>query len=68
VLEAFYFDGKTVKEIAAETRASERAVEGRLRRARARLKKKLERLLRPAASRGRAVEKGISHADETRTP
>ena len=35
VLEAFYFDGKTTKEIAAERRTSERAIEGALRRARA---------------------------------
>ena len=68
VLESFYFDGKTVKEIAAESGTSERSIEGRLRRARAKLKKKLERLLRPAASRNRDVDKGITHASQTRTP
>jgi RNA polymerase sigma-70 factor (ECF subfamily) len=62
VLEAFYFDEKSVKEIAAEQSTSERAIEGRLRRARARLRQKLER-------RSRAVSslKRISHAGEART-
>jgi RNA polymerase sigma factor (sigma-70 family) len=63
VLEAFYFDGKSVREIARERSLSERAVEGRLRRARARLKKKLSRILRPsAATRGRADEGETAHA------
>ena len=65
VLEAFYFDGKSVKEIAQERSTSERAVEGKLRRARAKLKKKLEKLLRPAASRGRTAEGRTSHAART---
>lgn len=42
ILEAFHFDGKKISEIASEFRLSERAVEGRLRRARLKLKKKLE--------------------------
>lgn len=46
VLEAFYFDGQTVGEIAAARALSERAVEGRLRRARARLKSKLVRIVK----------------------
>lgn len=46
VLEAFYFEGQTVSEIAATRALSERAVEGRLRRARAQLKSKLARLVR----------------------
>jgi len=46
VLEAFYFDGQSVSEIAAARSLSERAVEGRLRRARARLKSKLTRIVR----------------------
>jgi len=46
VLEAFYFDGKTVREIATAHSTSERAIEGRLRRARAKLKTKLNRVLR----------------------
>jgi RNA polymerase sigma-70 factor (ECF subfamily) len=67
VLEAFYFEGKAVSEIAAELSLSERAVEGRLRRARAKLKKKLDRILRsPASSR---VVSGETHAaKQPRTP
>ena len=42
LIETFYFDGKSVREIAEEQCLSERAVEGRLRRAR----KKLEKFLR----------------------
>jgi RNA polymerase sigma-70 factor (ECF subfamily) len=41
LLEAFYFDGKSVREIARERSMSERGVEGRLRRARLKLKKVL---------------------------
>jgi len=68
ILEAFYFEGKTVREIAADRSLSERAIEGRLRRARARLKKKLDRMLRlPAASRGRAAREGTEDARPTRT-
>lgn len=44
LLEAFYFDQKPVRDIALERRLSERAVEGRLRRARAKLRKQLQRL------------------------
>ena len=65
VLEAFYFDGKSVAEIASEQSTSERAVEGRLRRARAKLKKTLTRILRPA-ERGR-ISGGSDHAREPRT-
>ena len=38
ILEAFYYEGKSVPEIAAQTRISERSVEGQLRRARRSLK------------------------------
>ena len=63
VLEAFYFEGKAVSEIAAKLSLSERAVEGRLRRARTRLKKKLDRILRPpAASLDRPVKGGTEDA------
>ena len=55
LLEAFYFDGKSVREIAHERSLSERAVEGRLRRARARLRRKLEPMMRPPAPK-RTVE------------
>jgi len=41
LLEAFYFDGKSTREIASECGLSERAVEGRLRRARHNLKQRL---------------------------
>ena len=41
ILEAFYYEGKSVQEIAAQTRISERAVEGQLRRARRSLKSML---------------------------
>jgi RNA polymerase sigma factor (sigma-70 family) len=72
VLEAYYFEGKSVKEIAQERTTSERAVEGRLRRARAKLKKKLEKLLPSHATRGveagRRLGRRINHADQTRTP
>lgn len=47
VLEAFYFDGKSVREIAGECGTSERAIEGRLRRAREKLRKQLQRVMRP---------------------
>jgi RNA polymerase sigma-70 factor (ECF subfamily) len=41
LLEAFYFEDKSTREIAVECGLSERAVEGRLRRARQNLKKRL---------------------------
>lgn len=47
LLEAFHLEGLRVGEIASELGVSERAVEGRLRRARAKLRKKLEPLVRP---------------------
>jgi RNA polymerase sigma-70 factor (ECF subfamily) len=43
ILEDFHFDGKTVKEIAQDMKITERAVEGRLRRARQALKSGLFR-------------------------
>lgn len=45
LLEAFYIEGKSTRAIAAELGASERAVEGRLRRARQGLKRRLTPLL-----------------------
>lgn len=44
LIEAFYFNDKSIREIAAEHGLSERAVEGRLRRARKKLKKYLRRV------------------------
>jgi len=52
LLEAFYFDGKSVSEIAGAEGLSERAVEGRLRRARIKLGKKLRRFM-PLGRNGR---------------
>jgi RNA polymerase sigma-70 factor (ECF subfamily) len=46
LLEAFYFDGQTVDEIARQRSMSARAVEGRLRRAREKLRKTLARVIR----------------------
>jgi DNA-directed RNA polymerase specialized sigma24 family protein len=46
LLEAFHMDGKSVREIAEEMGVSERAVEGRLRRARLKLRKQLEPVVR----------------------
>ena len=67
VLEAQYFDDKSVAEIARERGTSERAVEGRLRRARAKLRKTLERVLpRRAPARDRAKRERIEHARQTR--
>jgi RNA polymerase sigma-70 factor (ECF subfamily) len=46
VLEDFYFEGRTVAEIAARRAVSERSIEGKLRRARQRLKQKLSKVMR----------------------
>jgi RNA polymerase sigma-70 factor (ECF subfamily) len=45
LLEAFYFDEMSVREIAQDLGLSERAVEGRLRRARLKLRRQLDRLI-----------------------
>ena len=67
VLEAFYFDGKGVREIAAERAVSERAIEGRLRRAREKLKKVLKKIWRPADAQQRTAAQETTHAHHTRT-
>jgi RNA polymerase sigma-70 factor, ECF subfamily len=65
VLEAFYFDGKSTRDIAREQSTSERAVEGRLRRARAKLKKALSRILRPPESTDSRIKEGrTDHAQQ----
>ncbi len=46
LLEAFYLEGKKTAAIALEFGISERAVEGRLRRARQALRKRLERMIK----------------------
>ncbi|MGW8267795.1 MAG: RNA polymerase sigma factor, partial [Longimicrobiales bacterium] len=42
LMEAFHIEGRSVREIARDEGLSERAVEGRLRRARQKLRKQLE--------------------------
>ncbi len=65
VLEAFYFDGKSTGDIAREQSLSERAVEGRLRRARAKLKKALSRILRPRGTSASRIKEGrTDHAQQ----
>jgi RNA polymerase sigma-70 factor, ECF subfamily len=61
LLEDFYFAGKSVREIARERSLSDRAVEGRLRRARQKLKQKIERGLPRAAARAREADGGTNH-------
>ncbi len=46
ILEAFYFEGRTVPELAAARAVSERSIEGKLRRARLRLKQTLSKVMR----------------------
>ena len=65
LLEDFYFTGKSVRDIARERSLSERAVEGRLRRAREKLKKKIERQLPRAAKRAGDVDGGTEHVRRT---
>jgi RNA polymerase sigma-70 factor, ECF subfamily len=67
LLEDFYFDGKSVREIAEVRRLSERAVEGRLRRAREKLKRKVERILPRAVRRARGAHGEADHVQPTRT-
>jgi RNA polymerase sigma factor (sigma-70 family) len=61
LLEDFYFADKSVRDIARERSLSERAVEGRLRRAREKLKQKIERVLPRAATRAREADGGTNH-------
>jgi RNA polymerase sigma-70 factor (ECF subfamily) len=66
LLEAFYFEGKSVGDIARERSLSERAVEGRLRRARAKLKKTLQRIVRPGGAPRASLAGGrTEHAKHT---
>jgi RNA polymerase sigma-70 factor (ECF subfamily) len=52
LIEAFHIEGKSLREIAAETGLTERAVEGRLTRARAKLRRKLEPHIKTEQRRG----------------
>jgi RNA polymerase sigma factor (sigma-70 family) len=52
ILEAFYYDGKSVKEIAEIMAISERAVEGQLRRARQSLKSLLPEIKKNGEKNG----------------
>lgn len=61
LLEEFYFAGKSVRDIAHERSMSERAVEGRLRRAREKLKAKLARVVSSDAISERAKDGGTNH-------
>jgi RNA polymerase sigma-70 factor (ECF subfamily) len=67
LLEDFYFAGQSVREIAQARKLSERAVEGRLRRAREKLKQKIQRLQSRGASRSREAEGATHHVHPTRT-
>jgi RNA polymerase sigma-70 factor (ECF subfamily) len=68
LLEERYFAGRSVREIAQARRLSERAVEGRLRRARQKLKKKIEQMRARGATRARDANGDASHVEQTRTP
>ena len=61
LLEDFYFAGKSVRDIANERSLSERAVEGRLRRAREKLRSKIERVLPRSVTRACAADAGAKH-------
>jgi RNA polymerase sigma-70 factor (ECF subfamily) len=65
LLEDFYFAGRSVRDIAASRQVSERAVEGRLRRARQKLKKTLQKLMPRAARRVRGAQGGTEHVQPT---
>ena len=67
LIEELYFDGRSVREIARARGLTERAVEGRLRRARLTLKRKLVRLRSRGATRARDAN-GANHVEHTRTP
>jgi RNA polymerase sigma factor (sigma-70 family) len=65
LLEDFYFGGKSVRDIARERLISERAVEGRLRGAREKLRKRIERILPPAVTGNPAANGGTKHVRRT---
>lgn len=67
LLEDFYFAGKSVRDMARERSLTERAVEGRLRRAREKLKKKIAKAWPRAATRSRGVDGGTEDVRPTQT-
>ena len=67
LLEDFYFNGKSVRDMARERSLSERAVEGRLRRAREKLKKRIEKVWPRAATRSGDADGGTEHVRGTRS-
>lgn len=66
LLEEFYFAGKSVREIALDRLTSERAIEGRLRRARAKLRTQIVKVMPRKSARG--AEGGSEHVRRTPTP
>lgn len=67
LLEDFYFAGTSVRDMARERSLSERAVEGRLRRAREKLKRKIEKALLRAAPRRGDEDGGTEHVRRTQS-
>jgi RNA polymerase sigma-70 factor (ECF subfamily) len=67
LLEDVYFAGKSVRDIASERALSERAVEGRLRRAREKLKNEIDKMLPRGVTRPRDADGGTEHVRPTRT-
>ena len=66
LLEDFYFTGKSLRELALERSLSERAIEGRLRRAREKLRKKIARVAPPTiVGRPRTQDGGTEHVRRT---
>jgi RNA polymerase sigma factor (sigma-70 family) len=61
LLEDFYFAGKSVREIALERSISERAIEGRLRRAREKLKAKIAPMVSRRVTRANDTDGGRKH-------
>jgi RNA polymerase sigma-70 factor (ECF subfamily) len=68
LLEDFYFAGRSVREIAQVRGLSERAVEGRLRRAREKLRQTIARIRPRGARRAGKADGENTHVQSTRTP
>lgn len=61
LIEAFHFDGKSIKQIADELGTSERAIEGRLRRARLKLKRVIDRARQKTSAASNAARRSTEH-------